>query len=123
MPSIFEKLDKIKPAYDILYKVVLFSTSSIFGYCLTMLHVPDLAAQAMMIPRDMELEFTDKGLHVEVGVQSEDIPWRKIVSVTKEYNMVVVRSDAQHGYIITNRMLGKQKDEFWTFVQAKIQKK
>lgn len=24
MPSIFEKLDKIKPAYDILYKVVLF---------------------------------------------------------------------------------------------------
>jgi len=79
--------------------------------------------QAMMIPRDMELEFTDKGLHVEVGVQSEDIPWRKIVSVTKEYNMVVVRSDAQHGYIITNRMLGKQKNEFWTFVQSKIQKK
>lgn len=79
--------------------------------------------QAMMIPRDMELEFTDKGLHVEVGVQSEDIPWRKIVSATKEYNMVVVRSDAQHGYIITNRMLGKQKDEFWTFVQSKIQKK
>ena len=79
--------------------------------------------QAMMIPRDMELEFTDKGLHVEVGVQSEDIPWRKIVSATKEYNMVVVRSDAQHGYIITNRMLGKQKNEFWTFVQSKIQKK
>lgn len=24
MPSIFEKLDKIKPAYDILYKIVLF---------------------------------------------------------------------------------------------------
>lgn len=79
--------------------------------------------QAMMIPRDMELEFTDKGLHVEVGVQTEDIPWRKIVSATKEYNMVVVRSDAQHGYIITNRMLGKQKNEFWTFVQSKIQKK
>lgn len=79
--------------------------------------------QAMMIPRDMELEFTDKGLHVEVGVQSEDIPWRKIVSATKEYNMVVVRSDAQHGYLITNRMLGKQKNEFWTFVQSKIQKK
>lgn len=80
-------------------------------------------AQAMMIPRNLELEFNDNGLQVEVGVQSEFISWRKIVSITKEYNMVVVRSDAQHGYIITNRMLGKQKDEFWTFVQSKLQKK
>ena len=24
MPAIFEKIDKIKPAYDITYKVVLF---------------------------------------------------------------------------------------------------
>jgi len=80
-------------------------------------------AQAMMIPQELELEFTDKGLHVEVGAQTQDIPWKKIVSATKEYNMVIVRSDAQHGYMITNRMLGKQKDEFWAFVQSKIQKK
>ena len=77
-------------------------------------------AQAMLIPKDMELEFTDKGLYVEVGEKSQDIPWDKIVSATKEYNMVVVRSDAQHGYLITNRMLGKQKDEFIAFEQSKI---
>ena len=80
-------------------------------------------AQAMMIPQELELEFTDKGLHVEVGAQAQDIPWKKIVSATKEYNMVIVRSDAQHGYMITNRMMGRQKDEFFSFVQSKIQKK
>lgn len=80
-------------------------------------------AQAAMLPQNLVLEFTDKGLHVEVGVQTQDISWRKIVSATKEYNMVIVRSDAKHGYIITNRMLGDKKDEFWTFVQSKIQQK
>ena len=40
-------------------------------------------AQVMLIPKDMELEFTDKGLHVEVGEKSQDIPWNKIVSAKR----------------------------------------
>ena len=77
--------------------------------------------QAMLIPEKLVLEFDEKGLTVEVGTQTQSIPWKKITSVTKEYNMVIVRSDAKHGYIITNRMLGKQKQDFWAFIQSKIQ--
>ena len=77
--------------------------------------------QAMMIPENLVLTFDDRGLLVEVGTQTQSIPWKKITSVTKEYNMVIVRSDAKHGYIITNRMLGKQKQDFWAFIQSKIQ--
>ena len=75
----------------------------------------------MLIPENLVLTFDDRGLLVEVGTQTQSIPWKKITSVTKEYNMVIVRSDAKHGYIITNRMLGKQKQDFWAFIQSKIQ--
>lgn len=77
--------------------------------------------QAMLIPEKLVLTFDDRGLFVEVGTQTQSIPWKKITSVTKEYNMVIVCSDARHGYIITNRMLGKQKQDFWAFIQSKIQ--
>lgn len=79
-------------------------------------------AQASMLPEKMDLEFDDKGLHVTVGVQTEDIPWKKIVSVQKEYNMVIVRSDARHGYIITNRMMKDKKNQFWADISSKIKK-
>lgn len=78
-------------------------------------------AQAAMLPENLELEFDDRGLLVTLGGQKQDIPWNKIVSATKEYNMVIIRSDAKHGYIISNKMLGNQRDEFWTFLQSKIE--
>ena len=76
-------------------------------------------AQVAGIPKDMELCFDEKGLHVTVGEQKESITWKNIKSVVIERNMVVVRSDARHGYILTNRMLGEKKDEFLGFVQRK----
>lgn len=80
-------------------------------------------AQASLVPPNLELEFDDWGIHVKVEEKKEDIPWKKIVSATKEYNMMIVRSDAKHGYIITDKMLGAQKESFWVFVQSKIQHK
>ena len=76
--------------------------------------------QVAGIPKDMELLFDEKGLHVSVGEQKESIPWKKIRNVIKEKNMVMISSDARHGYILTNRMLGKQKEEFLKFVEKKI---
>ncbi len=76
--------------------------------------------QASMLPANMELEFGDKGLSVRVDEKAQFIPWEKIVGATKAYNMIIVRSDAKHGYIISNKMLGKEKEEFWSFVQSKI---
>lgn len=78
--------------------------------------------QVSMIPENLELSFDDRGLLITVGGQKQDIPWKKIVSATKEYNMVIVRSGPKHGYIISNRMMGKNKQEFWEFVQSNVSK-
>lgn len=78
-------------------------------------------AQVAGIPKDMELFFDEKGLHVTVEEQCESIPWKKIKGVVEERNMVIIRSDARHGYILTNRAMNGQREEFLRFVQLKIQ--
>lgn len=77
-------------------------------------------AQVAGIPRDMELLFDEKGLHVTVGEQRESIPWKKIKNITEERNMIIVRSDERHGYILTNRALGSEREAFLDFLKQKM---
>lgn len=76
--------------------------------------------QAAAVPQNMELVFTESGMQVSVGAQTQNICWKDIKSVKKERNMLIVCSDAQHGYMITNRMLGKEKDSFWMYLQSHL---
>ena len=77
-------------------------------------------AQVAGIPRNMELRFDEKGLHVTVGEQRESIPWKKIKNITEERNMIIVRSDERHGYILTNRALGSEREAFLDFLKQKM---
>lgn len=77
-------------------------------------------AQVAGIPKDMELFFDEKGLQVTVDTQKEFIPWKRIKGFTKEPNMVIVRSDERHGYILTNRVLGGKREVFLDFMEKKM---
>ena len=77
-------------------------------------------AQVAGIPKDMELLFDEKGLHVTVGEQKQTIPWKKITGITEERNMLVIRSDERHGYILTNRAMGNAREEFFAFLKQKM---
>ena len=76
--------------------------------------------QAAVIPQDMELHFDEKGLHVTVGQQRETIPWKKMRAIVKEHKMVILFSDARHGYMLSDRMLGREKEAFYQTVKEKI---
>ena len=67
----------------------------------------------------MELTFDDGGLHVKTQDAASDIPWSSIGNVVKEAHMIVVFSDKVHGYILTDKMLGGQKQEFYEYVLSK----
>lgn len=77
-------------------------------------------AQVKMLPEDVELLFDDAGLHVTVGADKEDILWKRI-RIRKQSDLLLVFSDARHGYILTNRVLGKEKDAFYTYAKTKIE--
>jgi hypothetical protein len=97
----------------------------IFG-CLVFPVIQPLATYGMCVkqlenmPRDMELRFDDVGVHVSTGGQSELIRWNKVKNAIKRSNMIVVMSDDSHGYMLTNRVLGDQKQEFYDFLCGKI---
>lgn len=76
--------------------------------------------QARALPEDVKLSFDDRGLHVTVGAEHEDIRWKQL-KVTRQPNMVIVFSDKRHGYMLTNRVLGKEKDAFFAYAKSKIE--
>ena len=72
------------------------------------------------LPKDMELLFNEGGIRVFVGDESELIRWNKVRNAIKRSNMLVVMSDDSHGYMLTNRALGDQKEELYEYICKKI---
>lgn len=77
-------------------------------------------SQALLVPQDMILKFDDAGLHVTVKEKKETIRWEKIRGAVKEYKMIILFSDAKHGYILTDRMLGSKKEAFYEDIRRRI---
>ena len=108
-----------KTAPDILRILMIFG-------CIVFPVIQPLATYGMCVkqlenmPRDMELKFDDVGVHVSTGGQSELIRWNKVKNAIKRSNMIVVMSDDSHGYMLTNRVLGNEKEEFYNFLCSKI---
>ena len=77
-------------------------------------------AQVAVIPQDLIFSVDDRGVHISTGEQKETIKWEKIKGIVREYKMLIVFSDESHGYILTDRVLGKEKETFFDFVNLKL---
>lgn len=76
-------------------------------------------AQVMMSPKGTRLQFGEKGIRVTLENKSETIWYNKVIAVTERCGMVIIFSDRNHGYILTGRVLGKQKKELLEFLKEK----
>ena len=72
------------------------------------------------MPKDMELTFNDSGVLVETQGKSETLRWSRISNAIKRNNMIIVMSDENHGYMLTNRVLGDEKESFFEYLCTKI---
>lgn len=78
-------------------------------------------SQMLLVPKDgVTLKFGMTGIRVIVGDKEEMIRWNKVRGVTERCGMVIIYSDAAHGYILTRRVLGKKKEEFIKYLKEKI---
>ena len=75
--------------------------------------------QAAGISRDTELEFGDAGIRIRVGDENSVIPWTAVKKISKKPTMIILFSDTTHGYVLTNRVLGKDRDAFYNYVTLK----
>ncbi|MGN0160590.1 MAG: YcxB family protein [Lachnospiraceae bacterium] len=78
--------------------------------------------QTESLPKDVELLFDDAGVHITCKDKSEDLKWNRIVKVLKQPGMIIVMSDATHGYMLMDRVLGDQKEELYNYLCDKTNK-
>ena len=69
------------------------------------------------MPKGIQLSFSDYGMKVQLDGKEENIPWKKLNRIVIEPGMVILFTDAQHGYILTNRNMGQEREAFLTFLK------
>lgn len=69
---------------------------------------------------NMQISFDEKGIHISADTERADVVWNSVKKVSRKPGMMIIFSDTTHGYIITDRMLGVQKKEFYAFVLNKV---
>ncbi len=72
--------------------------------------------QASGITKDTKIVFDMRGIHIKAGEEISNLDWKSIKKVSKKPTMIVVFSDTTHGFVLPDRILGKEKKEFYDFV-------
>ena len=108
------------PTASDLFRVLMFLGCILFPVIQPLAIYGFSARKLEKLPKDMELLFNDDGLTVFVGEKNEFLRWSRIKNAIKRSHMIVVMSDDSHGYMLTNRVLGDQKEEFFQYICKKI---
>lgn len=109
-------------AVNIFMKVLLILAICLFTVIQPAVVYIRAKKQIAAVPQDMEIGFDDHGVHVKTQNQTSDLKWKTIKGISKKPSMVVIFSTTKHGFVLTNKVLGKQKEAFYNYVLSKIQK-
>jgi len=74
------------------------------------------------VPQDMEIGFDDNGIYINTKNENSELKWTTIKGVFKKQNMIVIFTSSKHGLMITNQMLGPEKEEFYQYLVSKVKK-
>lgn len=102
-----------------------FRVLLILGCCLFTVFQPlaflkRARAQTAKITDTTEMEFNDTGIHIKVGQQHLTVRWKSVKRIAEKPTMVIIFADAKHGYVLSNRVLGKERKEFIRYLRSKV---
>ncbi|HHY43078.1 MAG TPA: YcxB family protein [Thermoanaerobacterales bacterium] len=72
------------------------------------------------IPHDLEICFDDSGIYIRTKKQSHILKWNEIKSISKRPNMIVIYTVANRGYILPNKILKEQREDFYRYLISKV---
>jgi hypothetical protein len=104
----------------IIVKILLIFGISLFPVIQPIAIYIRAKRKVQAIPRDLEIAFDDSGMHIKSEKQSSILKWNEITGVTKRPKMIVVYTKYKHGYVLPNKLLGKGKDDFYSYITLKI---
>lgn len=71
---------------------------------------------------DTFLRFDERGIYVRQAEESQEIKWNKIKRIAKKPTLILIFSDSTHGFVLPNRTLKGEREEFYTFLTSKVDK-
>lgn len=100
----------------------------VFGCCLFTIIQPSLVwikakRQAAAITDDTWISFDEVGIHVKVGKERWDAGWDGVKRIAKKPTMIILFSDTTHGFVLTNRILGEDKEGFYQYVLSRMNRR
>jgi len=107
---------------NILMKILLVIGISLFTVIQPAAVYMRAKRQIATVPKDMELGFDDNGIHAITSKQNLDLKWSSIKGITRKTSMIIILTTNKHGFIITNDMLGTEKEGFYRYLVSKINK-
>ena len=78
--------------------------------------------QVKGLPEQMVMSFDNAGIHVEAGGKHSDLKWNLVRGVEKRPTLLVIFSSASRGYVLSNRVLGKDREALYDYVVLKAGK-
>ncbi len=75
--------------------------------------------QAAGITGDTELLFDERGLCVRQDGKEQRLGWKQIRGVVKRPTLLLVLSDASHGYVLSDRVTGGEKKKLLAYISAR----
>lgn len=78
------------------------------------------AKRQAAVSKEIEISFDESKIYVETNHVSSDMEWKNIKKISKKPNMIVIFTTTTHGFVLTNKVIGKQKEEFYNYVVSKI---
>lgn len=79
--------------------------------------------QENAITDNTNIIFDDIGIQAKFGNQKANIPWKKINKISKKPTMIIVFTDGNHGYVLSNKVLKTDKESLYDFLLSKISNK
>lgn len=97
----------------------------VIGICLFTVIQPVMvyrkaSRQAKSMTNDTQVRFDDSGIHIRYGSESSELKWDTIKGVSKKPTMIVIFSSTTHGFVLSNRILGNEREAFYEYVTSKV---
>ena len=77
--------------------------------------------QVSALPQDMVIKINETGVHVTGDNQKSKLPWKSIRGVIKEKGLIIIVAEGRRGYMLTDKILGTDKEPLIKFLDSKIQ--
>lgn len=104
-------------------KALLVLALSLFTVIQPLLIYRRARKQVNAVPRDMEIGFDDMGVHVKSGTEKSLVRWKKMRGITKHPTMLIIYISTHRGYVLNNKVLGKDRDALYAYVVSNLNRK